>query len=155
VVGQVLKSSAPAEPRFREIDLVKLLAGIRELPEIAQRLERSNVKLIVDGRPEVIEGLKEELTEALVCLIENAIDAIEEKGASGGRIVIRIGGQPAGRQDQVEIVCQDNGCGIPANDLAKVFIPFYTTKSKGTKTLARSVFCTTARPMPVPLLFVV
>jgi|694.fasta_scaffold67479_2 signal transduction histidine kinase len=32
----------------------------------------------------------------------------------------------------VEIQVQDNGPGIPANELAKVFVPFFTTKSKGT-----------------------
>ena len=34
--------------------------------------------------------------------------------------------------DVVEIRVQDNGPGIPAADLARVFDPFYTTRAQGT-----------------------
>jgi signal transduction histidine kinase len=35
-------------------------------------------------------------------------------------------------RDTVQIVLRDNGCGIPADHVSKVFIPFFTTKSSGT-----------------------
>jgi signal transduction histidine kinase len=36
------------------------------------------------------------------------------------------------REEFIEIIFHDNGCGIPPEDLSKVFNPFFTTGSQGT-----------------------
>ena len=51
---------------------------------------------------------------------------------SGGRVVLHGGiEQSAGHRLQRISIC-DNGPGIPAADLSKIFVPFYTTKANGT-----------------------
>jgi two-component system NtrC family sensor kinase len=35
------------------------------------------------------------------------------------------------RDGDVEICVRDNGCGIPAEDIEKIFTPFFTTKPVG------------------------
>ena len=54
----------------------------------------------------------------------NALNAMD----SGGILEIGV----ADVQDDIEIRGADNGCGIPAKDLEKVFDPYFTTRAKGT-----------------------
>jgi hypothetical protein len=53
-------------------------------------------------------------------LVQNALDAI---GDRGGRIVLTARDLPGG----VEIICQDNGCGM--NNLADIRTVFHTSKT--------------------------
>ena len=83
-----------------------------------------------------------ELNQVFLNLIVNAAHAIAEsgKGADRGRITITT--TAAG--DHVEIAIEDNGCGIPPENLDKVFDPFFTTKPVGRGTgqglaIARSI----------------
>lgn len=63
-------------------------------------------------------------------LINNAIDAVRQRH---GTIVISTGVQPSvgTERHQLIIAIADNGEGIPPDRLAKVFLPFFTTKGKG------------------------
>ena len=66
----------------------------------------------------------------LVNLVINALDATEP----GGEVSISTGkcpfeGNP--EKEGVEIVVKDNGCGIPPENLDRLFTPFFTTKEVG------------------------
>ena len=86
------------------------------------------------------EGL---LRQALLNLIRNAAEtapeaasqaASEEGKPSGSRGRVEVMGsveELAGRRRQRLAVC-DNGPGIRPEDLSKIFLPFYTTKTSGT-----------------------
>jgi signal transduction histidine kinase len=67
-----------------------------------------------------------QMEQVLINLLFNAAHAIGEKGI----ITIRSRMQPA--KNRVVVEFEDNGCGIPQDNLKKVFEPFYTTKSSGT-----------------------
>jgi signal transduction histidine kinase len=64
-----------------------------------------------------------QIKQMLVNLIQNGIDAV----AAGGRVGItaRL------NQGAAEIRVTDNGCGIPRENLGKLFTPFFTTKEMG------------------------
>ena len=72
-----------------------------------------------------------DINQVLLNLIVNAAHAIAEKpkdpDAPLGRIVV------ASRRlaDAVEIRVEDDGCGIPEENRAKIFTPFFTTKEVG------------------------
>jgi PAS domain S-box-containing protein len=83
-----------------------------------------------------------ELNQVFLNLIVNAAHAVEDAGkdAVNGRIEIET--RADGEMAQISIA--DNGCGIPAANLAKIFDPFYTTKEVGRGTgqglaIARSI----------------
>lgn len=63
-------------------------------------------------------------------LINNAIDAVRQRH---GTIVIStsVHRDPDLQGEQLMITISDNGEGIPLDRLAKVFLPFFTTKGKG------------------------
>jgi len=70
-----------------------------------------------------------ELNQVFLNLIVNAAHAIHDAGrdASTGEIIIST----AVDGDMVVIRVRDNGCGIPANNLSKLYDPFFTTKEVG------------------------
>jgi PAS domain S-box-containing protein len=83
-----------------------------------------------------------ELNQVFLNLIVNAAHAIESAGrdASSGLIQIRTNAV----EESVEIIIEDNGCGIPQENLDRVFDPFFTTKEIGKGTgqglaIARSI----------------
>ena len=68
------------------------------------------------------------LRQVLINLLTNAIDATEPPGT----ITVAAGLLPAnGRGRQVEISVCDSGHGMAADEVRRVFEPFYTTKAPG------------------------
>jgi len=66
-----------------------------------------------------------QLEQVLINLLFNSAHAIGEKG------VITIRSRMQSDKNRVVVEVEDNGCGIPQDDLKKIFEPFYTTKSGG------------------------
>lgn len=72
----------------------------------------------------IIQSSQESLKHILMNLIQNAIEAVEEKTDI---IIIRAYED----KDNIIIECQDNGCGIAKDNLEYLFNPFFTTKPQG------------------------
>ena len=90
-----------------------------------QRFKRMMVERVLDpGLPRIL-GNKEQLIQALMALLLNAADAMEQVG----RLTVRAArGQ---RSDELVVEVEDTGVGIPRDDQSKIFEPFYTTKQPG------------------------
>lgn len=67
-----------------------------------------------------VRGHRHQLLEVVVNLIRNAAEAL----LTGGEIDVHCGVE----DNEVVLRVKDNGIGIPEQDLARVFTPFYTTK---------------------------
>ncbi len=76
-----------------------------------------------DMRVEADEG---QLSQALINLVKNAMQAVEN--VTEPEIVISASRSSAGHR---EIKITDNGPGIPPEIMDQVFIPFFTTKENG------------------------
>ena len=70
-----------------------------------------------------------ELNQVFLNLIVNAAHAIKDAGKDidTGEITIRL----AGEGSEAVIRVSDNGCGVPAENLSKLYDPFFTTKEVG------------------------
>ena len=77
------------------------------------------------GTP-VVYGDKYQLDQVFVNLFTNAADAIEETGKDGALDI-----EAGGADGNVTVTVRDNGQGIPAASLEKIFMPFFTTKAIG------------------------
>lgn len=67
------------------------------------------------------------LSRAILNLFQNAIEAIEE--IEGPR-TITVSARESG-PTELTLEIRDNGPGIPPEDLGRIFIPFFTTRSRG------------------------
>ena len=71
------------------------------------------------------------LRQALLNILRNAIEAIDES-AEERRVTVRGSHRnDASGKAWAMVEIQDTGAGIQPGDLQRIFIPFFTTKSKG------------------------
>jgi signal transduction histidine kinase len=89
------------------------------------------VEISVTGEMEQVLGDEALLRQALLNLVRNAAEAAGNQPFGGRVTVSGTVEQTAGRPVQ-RISISDNGPGIPAADLSRIFAPFYTTKINGT-----------------------
>ena len=59
-----------------------------------------------------------------------ALNALQAIGEGGGQIVFKTSRNNA--DDQIVVEISDTGSGIPSEELARIFDPYFTTKSEGT-----------------------
>jgi signal transduction histidine kinase len=115
----------PEGPRA-EVDLGELArytARATMPPDVAVDVE-------VDDDVPMIHGHHDALARALTNVMLNAIDACR----SGGKVLVRVRNAAAanGTARAVELSVRDNGCGIPAEKLARIWDPYVTSKPGGT-----------------------
>ncbi|MFA4843754.1 MAG: HAMP domain-containing sensor histidine kinase [Candidatus Margulisiibacteriota bacterium] len=130
IINDLLRIGRSGEVEFKEINLLPLLEQIRSFEDIDPRLKRFGVELEISGSCSPIEGVGIELTEAFVCLIDNAIDAILETHRPDGKISIELKNEEA-EAGEVTVAVHDNGVGILPEKLADIFRLFFTTKREG------------------------
>ncbi|MDM3888835.1 ATP-binding protein [Pseudomonas sp. BCRC 81390] len=105
--------------------LADLQQGIESTLNIVASELRHKADLVKDYQPlPQVECLPSQINQVVMNLLVNATQAM---GAERGRITLRTGANDA----WVWIEVADNGCGIPAESLQKIFDPFYTTKPIG------------------------
>jgi PAS domain S-box-containing protein len=127
MVTEFLKYARPLEIPDERVSLQTMVE--RVVSEVGEALPQVEIRWEgTFGDAGGDEGL---LRQALLNLARNAAEACAIT-AGGGRVVVRgdiVHGEEAGFQ---RISVCDNGPGIPASVLPKLFRPFFTTKAKGT-----------------------
>lgn len=92
-----------------------------------KKIEQSiELRTTLDKKDVILKCNSSRLQQAILNLLDNAIDAVENNG------FIQISSEIKNNTALLSI--SDNGCGISEKDLAKILDPFYTTKDpdKGT-----------------------
>lgn len=114
-----------AKPARDEMSPTDVNAVFSDLLKISTRwLEERNVTIILrlaERLPRVLASA-DQLRQVFLNLIVNATDAMPH----GGRLVIETGA----RNGAVFAAIEDNGCGIPPENLDKIFDAFFTTKNE-------------------------
>ena len=104
-----------------------ILNRLLSLSEATIKDNNINLKLNIKDDIKII-GYKNELVQALINIINNAVDAIKEnlKGDSFRLIII----ETKKLEDGLELYIKDNANGIKNDILNRVFEPYFTTKHK-------------------------
>jgi signal transduction histidine kinase len=101
------------------------------LETFRDRITRLGVSVTRElGGEGVMAGDAEKLRRVLINLTGNALDALEESRTPAPHIQVISGEDLAGREVWLRV--RDNGPGIAPEMLARIFSPFYTSKSSGT-----------------------
>jgi signal transduction histidine kinase len=113
-------------PRPQTFRIKELLQSVTSL--MAEQAATRHCVLGFACQPETLElqADPELLEQALINLVSNALDAV----AGVQDPVIGLRGELRDK-GQVVLTVTDNGCGIEAENLDNIFVPFFTTKRGG------------------------
>ncbi|MBA2919654.1 sensor histidine kinase [Sphingomonas sp. MAH-20] len=101
---------------------------LRRLFQADWPADRIGFELSVEPETMMLDADPDLLAQVLINLLRNGADAAEAQGAEP-RVAVRF---EAVRGGGATILVDDNGPGIPEGKRSEVFLPFFTTKAKGT-----------------------
>jgi two-component system NtrC family sensor kinase len=126
IIQELLEFSRESEPKMGLANINDIIERAVHILEnefrlhhirVEKKLFREMVEIPLDGN---------QIEQVFVNLLLNAVQAIEDQGEISIQTSLGLNGKYA----VVEI--SDNGCGIPAEQMHRIFDPFFSTKAKGT-----------------------
>lgn len=126
IVNSLLNFSRTSKTEFEEVDVNRVIRETLSL--IEHQIEKAGIAVVmqVDSNLPPVKGNFGKLQQVFLNLFLNARDAMDGKG------VLRVTTVADGEHVRVQIT--DSGKGIPADELPRIYDPFFTTKGakKGT-----------------------
>jgi signal transduction histidine kinase len=138
IIGQMLKFSGPAKPTFSTLHVHAVLDKSLLLIQRLLTTKRIRLTRSFTAPSDLLEGDANQLEQAFLNLLFNALDAMEPEGklevatellppdsvidalaTMKGRAILRV-------------TIRDSGIGIPAENMDRLYEPFFTTKPDGT-----------------------
>jgi two-component system NtrC family sensor kinase len=126
IVDGLLDFSRPKGKARRQVKVGALLEDTLFLLKHHKGFRKLEMRQELDPTLPNVHANAEQLIQAFMAILLNAVDAME----NGGVLTVRSALNPH-RGDEIVIEFQDSGVGIPRSDLTKIFEPFYTTKPQG------------------------
>lgn len=109
------------ELNTQPLDIIALIRSVAWFMEVKAQEQHTLFKFDLPDSPFLISGDVQQLEQALINIVKNALEAIE----GNGKITFVF--QPHTRQ----LVIRDNGCGISEEGNEQLFTPFFSTKKDG------------------------
>lgn len=128
ILDSFMKFARPGSLLLHPIDTKHLLSHILSL--LRYEAEDRRIQLITKS-PDLLPSLigdETEISQVLVNVLVNAFQAMP----NGGVCHVIMRDVESDEHTWVEMTVQDSGVGIKAEDLSRLFEPFYTTKTEGT-----------------------
>ncbi len=123
ITHKLLDFARKRAPVLQEVDVAKLVDDMARL--VDKEASYKNVTLVRTLPPDLPKLRTDPplLRQVVLNLLNNALQAVEPGG--------RIEAAARAEGDTLEILISDNGCGIPPENMEKLFNPFFTTKPPG------------------------
>jgi signal transduction histidine kinase len=125
ITSGFLGFSKPAPLKVKPCDINAIVKSAVELIRQEATERNLEVVLLTDEHIPPVPCDFSQLKQALLNILINAMDA----SAAGGAITVVT--EAGGAQGRMKIAVRDSGKGIRPEDVANIFKPFYTTKTRG------------------------
>ncbi len=122
-----LVSSQPSDHAPTQMN--ELVRDLGVLMQADARVHRTQLECDLAPTLPRVRADRPQLQQMVLSLVRNAVEALSEAGVSGRKVVIRTAQAPDGR---IELSVCDNGPGVAADMVDRLFMPFVTTKTSGT-----------------------
>jgi PAS domain S-box-containing protein len=126
VVTDFLNFARPVSASIQDVDLVNLLDTVISDVQ-SHRPGKYDVSFVASDAA-IVPCDATLMRQAFLNLLINAVEAME----APGKLAVRVDRIKERGQEMVKIVIEDTGPGIPIAQMAKIFLPFFTTKANGT-----------------------
>lgn len=124
VIKTLLDFGRPSKPVLAEVDLGAIIDDVVGFTSRFARSSGVTIASQVDDKTPRVWADPERLKQVFINLIFNAVQAMPK----GGRVDISV----APEDGFVRLVFRDEGAGIPADTIPKIWDPFFTTRPDGT-----------------------
>jgi PAS domain S-box-containing protein len=124
VVQSLLSFARQRKPHKQQVDLCKVLDETLALRDYDMKVSNIKLERVAEESLPGVTGDPHQLEQVFLNIINNAVDAMLERG-QGGILKVRIYAEDG----QVHAQFQDSGPGL--KEPKRIFEPFYTTKSVG------------------------
>ncbi|MFA8434631.1 MAG: PAS domain-containing sensor histidine kinase [Marinifilaceae bacterium] len=114
------------QPEYTCFSIVELFKSIQVLMEEQLREEKVDFRVIMEKKDHILKADKGLLEQVLLNLVRNGMQAMEGKDE---KTLVLEAVQYNGHQTLIQV--KDNGKGIESDIRDKIFIPFFTTREKG------------------------
>jgi len=126
IIQELLEFSRDRKPHMSFTDVNEIIDKTLSILDNEFRLQHLKLEKRLSPQMEKISLDGNQMEQVFVNILINAVQATPEKGV----ITVRSTWLPDPRVVRIQIA--DTGCGISAENLPKVFEPFFSTKEKGT-----------------------
>ncbi len=126
IVQEFLHFARGHDLKLTRTDLYALIVELFEF--LGDDAHRRNIRIHFDADGKLNDLVLDPtlVRNALMNLLRNAFDALDEKG--GGEVIVRA--RVKGDLLGIEVI--DTGCGIAESNMDRMFRPYFTTKKSGT-----------------------
>ncbi|MFZ3589475.1 ATP-binding protein [Bacillus sp. DJP31] len=125
IITNYLTLAKPDAFELEEVDLETVLFDTVDLLRPLASYQGVSLSFFNEGTHRVYVD-KSHLKQSIKNLVKNGIEAIDEGG------FVKVSKRDGDRRRTVQIIIEDNGKGMTTEELEKVGLPYYTTKTKGT-----------------------
>jgi len=126
-ITEFLNYSRPPKLNPEPLDLVALARDALRMFEVQTAETNVDAAVQTNGDVPAVIADGESLRSAITNLIINSLQALD---GNGGKVTVLLSAEDRGRRARIDVM--DSGRGIDADDISKLFEPYFSTKETGT-----------------------
>jgi len=128
ITREIAEFASPRAIAADFLDLNEQLRNASKLIRYDKRLQGVLLELNLDSQLNAVYGVADQLTQLIMNLLINSMDALEGITHALNRTPAITSSQDI---NNIYVIIEDNGCGIEPHTLQRVFEAFFTTKPAG------------------------
>jgi two-component system, LuxR family, sensor kinase FixL len=127
IITRIREFTHSHQPRHARLDLAALLRQSASLLDWDLRRSGATLVLELPEQPVPVRGDAVMLQQVVVNLMRNALDALRSDPPPRPELTLRLIAKP----NEVQVQVCDNGCGLDDATVARLFVPFASSKPSG------------------------